>query len=389
MRTTVTMPNPNDKKPILTSPIKVLHIISGDLWAGAEVQAYTLLTSLPAEYELLVILMNYGELETRLKAAGIKTHVIDERQINSLKIISQLIASIRQFSPHVIHTHRQKENILGTIANLFSHWPTSKRARSLRTVHGAPEHQAKGLKQLLIKLDQVCGRYGQDAIISVSNDLTHKLQRQFPAKYIHTIHNGINVAQLKLISPATDVRKNAKTAIHIGIIGRLEPVKRVDLFLQTAAYLIQHASEFNFRFHIIGDGKLRQTLEQLTTQLGLTKQVRFHGHRSDSQAAIAALDIVVMCSDHEGTPMTALETLALGKPLIAHKVGGLAEILQTHPELLVDLHNPQGYAECILKQLNTPVQPSLPHHYTNSHNAKLTAQLYNEICNRPAIKEFD
>lgn len=389
MRATVTMPNPNDENPILPLPIKVLHIISGDLWAGAEVQAYTLLTSLPAEYELLVILMNYGELEARLNAAGIKTQVIDERHINSLKIINQLIASIRQFSPHIIHTHRQKENILGTIANLLSHWPRSKRARSLRTVHGAPEHKAKGLKQLLIKLDQVCGKYGQDAVISVSNDLTRKLQGQFPAKHIHTIHNGINVAQLKLISPATDVPEHAENSIHIGIIGRLEPVKRVDLFLETAAYLIQHAPEFNFRFHIIGDGKLRQTLEQLTAQLGLTNQVRFHGHRSDSQAAIAALDIIVMCSDHEGTPMTALETLALGKPLIAHKVGGLAEILQTHSELLVDLHSPQGYADSILKQLNAPAQPSLPHHYTNSHNAQLTAQLYNAICNRSTGKEFD
>ena len=97
MRTIVNMPNPNDKNPILTSPIKVLHIISGDLWAGAEVQAYTLLTSLPTEYELHVILMNYGELESRLNAAGIRTQVIDERHTSSLKIISQLVSAIRQF----------------------------------------------------------------------------------------------------------------------------------------------------------------------------------------------------------------------------------------------------------------------------------------------------
>lgn len=388
MRATVTMPNPNDKDPILTSPIRVLHIISGDLWAGAEVQAYTLLTSLPAEYELLVILMNYGELETRLKAAGIKTQVIDERKTNSLKIISQLIASIQGFSPHIIHTHRQKENILGTIANLLSHWPKSKRARSLRTVHGAPEHKAKGLKQLLIKLDHACGNYGQDAVISVSDDLTRKLQSQYPARHIHTIHNGINVAQLKAVSPAADVRSDAEKAIHIGIIGRLEPVKRIDLFLQTAAYLIEQAPKFNFRFHVIGDGKLRQTLEQLATKLGLTNHVRFHGHRNDSQAAIAALDIVVMCSDHEGTPMTALETLALGKPLIAHKVGGLAEVLQHHPELLVNLHTPEGYGECILNQLKTTMQSNLPNSYTNTHNAKLTAKLYNAICNGSAIKEL-
>lgn len=387
MHATVTMPNPNDKDPILTSPIRVLHIISGDLWAGAEVQAYTLLTSLPAEYELLVILMNYGELETRLKAAGIKTQVIDERKTNSLKIISQLIASIRGFSPHIIHTHRQKENILGTIANLLSHWPKSKRARSLRTVHGAPEHKAKGLKQLLIKFDQACGNYGQDAVISVSDDLTRKLQSQYPARHIHTIHNGINVAQLKAISPAADVRSDAEKAIHIGIIGRLEPVKRIDLFLQTAAYLIEQAPKFNFRFHVIGDGKLRQTLEQLATKLGLTNHVRFHGHRNDSQAAIAALDIVVMCSDHEGTPMTALETLALGKPLIAHKVGGLAEILQDNPAYLVSNHNAQAYGTNIITMLESSTMPSLPARYNHKQNTALTSQLYNYLVKKNLRKQ--
>jgi len=381
MQATSTPPNANGENLILTSPVKVLHIISGDLWAGAEVQAYTLLTSLPQEFELLVILMNHGELEQRLITAGIKTQVIDERSTTSIKIIRELMTCIRHFSPHIIHTHRQKENILGTIANLLSQWPKSKRIRSLRTVHGAPEHSATGLKQLIIKLDQACGNYGQDAIISVSDDLTQKLQGQFKAERIYTIHNGINVQQLAQVKPASDIREGAEKTLHLGIIGRLEAVKRVDIFLQTAAYLIQQAPEQRFHFHVIGDGKLRAQLEELSNQLGLETAVRFHGHRTDSQAAIAAMDFVIMCSDHEGTPMTALETLALGKPLIAHKIGGLAEILQHYPELLVSRHSPEGYGQCLLSLLNTPSQPNLPRHYTSEHNATLTSRLYCEIGN--------
>lgn len=381
MKLTSATPNTNSEAPILTPPIKVLHIISGDLWAGAETQAYTLLTSLPKEFELLVMLMNHGELEERLIAAGIQTQVIDERSTKSVTIISKLMQCIRRFSPHIIHTHRQKENILGTIANILSQLPKFTRIRSVRTVHGAPEHNAKGVRKLIIKLDNICGNYGQDAIISVSDDLTQKLQGQFKEKQIHTIHNGINVQQLEKITPAADVREGAENAIHIGIVGRLEPVKRVDIFLQTAAYLIQHAPELTFRFHVIGDGKLRSQLEHLCRQLDLNTTVRFHGHRSDSQAAIAALDFVIMCSDHEGTPMTALETLGLGKPLIAHNVGGLAEVLQNFPEILVNAHDDQGYGECLLGLLKSPAQSKLPPHYTSSHNANLTSRLYREIVN--------
>lgn len=381
MQANAAMPDSDNENLILTSPMKVLHIISGDLWAGAEVQAYTLLTSLPKHYELLVVLMNHGELETRLIDAGIQTQVIDEQHLKSLKIIRELITTIRRFSPDIIHTHRQKENILGTIANLLSQLPKLTRIHSVRTVHGAPEHNAKGLKKLIVKLDQVCGNYWQDAIISVSNDLTQKLQSQFKAERIHTIHNGINAQQLANLTPAIDIRTGRQKSVHVGIIGRLESVKRVDLFLQTAAYLLQRAPEINFRFHIIGDGKLRQKLEQLSKQLDLNEQVRFYGHRNDSQATIAALDFVVMCSDHEGTPMTALETLALGKPLVAHNVGGLAEILQNHPELLVNNHSAEGYGECILNLLNSPSQASLPKHYRSEQNANLTGQLYCKLLN--------
>src|SRR5262249_38488661 len=73
--------------------------------------------------------------------------------------------------------------------------------------------------------------------------------------------------------------------------------------------------------------------------------VTFHGHRSDSVACIAALDMLVMCSDHEGLPMTALEAGIVGVPLVAHAVGGLLDLL---PEsCLVRAHDAPGYARAI------------------------------------------
>jgi len=381
MQATATTPNPNHENPILPSHLKVLHIISGDLWAGAEVQAFTLVTSLQHQCDIVVALMNHGELENRLLDAGVKTVVIDERSHSGLQIARQLVTLIKHFRPDIIHTHRKKENILGSLANILASKNPWRRIKSVRTTHGADEYKTQGLKKLIATLDNFCGEHLQDAIISVSHDLAAKLQHRFSPRKIHVIENGVDVDKLRAVEPAKDLRKNYENHRHIGIIGRLEPVKRVDLFIQTAHQILTDpiAELPKIRFHIIGDGKLKDELVALTIHFGIEHSIVFHGHRSDSIEAIAALDIVIMCSDHEGTPMTALETLALGKPLIAHNVGGLREILRESPELLIDEHNPASYSAKIIELIRKPHPAALNEIYTSACNATRTLSLYKTI----------
>ncbi|WP_082191578.1 glycosyltransferase [Cellvibrio sp. pealriver] len=368
--------------PILTPHIKVLHIISGDLWAGAEVQAFTLLCALKHHCDLHVVLMNNGELANKLKHANISIEIIDEQHISGIGIIGRLIKVIKAVNPDVIHTHRQKENILASIANLAANLFPWRRITSLRTTHGAPEHKPQGLKRLIVWLDDLTGKYAQDAVIAVSKDLAHKLTDRFPPKHIHIIENGIDNRSLAALTPASDIRTQAEEHIHIGIVGRLEPVKRVDLFIQTASQLLHSHPKYKLKFHVIGDGKLKNELTIQAQQLGLGEAMIFHGHRTDSTAAIAALDIIVMCSDHEGTPMTALETLALGKPLVAHSVGGLREVLADYPQLLVTEHSVNGYSETLLQLFEHPIKTQLNTTYTSEENARRTLQLYFELNHR-------
>ncbi len=379
MQSSATPPINNDKPPILLPRLKVLHIISGDLWAGAEVQAYTLLTALKDRCDLHVVLMNDGELAHKLKLANIATEIIDEQQTSAIGIIRKLIALIKTLKPDLIHTHRQKENILASLANLAANVLPWRRIKSLRTTHGAPEHSARGLKRIIIWLDNLAGRYAQDAVIAVSQDLARKLMNTFPEQHIHIIENGIDCNALNKLTPALDIRAGAEDHIHIGIVGRLEPVKRVDLFIQTAKQLLNPEQKHQLKFHVIGDGKLKNALMLQVQQLGIGDAIVFHGHRTDSTAAIAALDIIIMCSDHEGTPMTALETLALGKPLVAHSVGGLREILADYPELLIVQHNPEGYSRSLLQLFDQPVRTQLKPIYTSDENAARTLQLYRTL----------
>jgi glycosyltransferase involved in cell wall biosynthesis len=86
-----------------------------------------------------------------------------------------------------------------------------------------------------------------------------------------------------------------------------------------------------------------------------------------------------MCSDHEGTPMTALEALALGKPLIAHNVGGLREILSESPDLLIDEHNSVSYSAKIIELVKNARPTALNEIYTSACNASRTLSLYKTI----------
>ena len=337
-----------------TGKIKILHIASGDLWAGAEAQLFTLATSLRdiSDVTVAAALLNYGTLEKKLRDAGIEVTVLDESELNGFEILRQLAKIIREFQPDVVHTHRSKENILGTMAALLcSNTP------SLRTVHGASEHHPPWLhifKRLIALMDWLCGRYLQARIIAVSADLAEILQRDFPVEKIMVIENGIDVAALARSDEQRETDDAASGhRIRIGIAGRLVPVKRVDLFIKAAAELRQTHPEFDTSFHIFGDGPLRSELAALCREHDTGNVIRFEGHCESMPERLAALDILLITSDHEGLPMILLEAMALKTPVIAHSVGGIPAVLkQGKCGLLVTEQLPSAYVEAITQLIN-------------------------------------
>lgn len=329
--------------------VNVLHIASGDLWAGAEVQLFTLAIALKknTDSNVHVILLNRGTLEKKLLNNGINVLVLDESTSNSFQILRQLIHTIRVIRPDVIHTHRIKENILGSIAALFAgNIPT------IRTAHGAPEHKPAWFhipKRLILFLDWFCGRFLQEKIVAVSNDLAGILQRNFPADKVKVIENGIDVKSLiDPIQPKALNKEPTITRFRIGIAGRLVQVKRVDLFIKAANQLLNNHPELQTSFHIFGDGPLRINLETLNQKLKTENKVHFEGHCENMQQKLFDLDMLVITSDHEGLPMVLLEAMALQTPVIAHAVGGIPTLLdQGKCGILVSDHQPSAYAEAI------------------------------------------
>lgn len=369
------------------NPIKVLHLASGDRWAGAEVQLFTLLTQLRryADIEPIAVLLNDGELAHRLRELQISVDVLDESKLSGAAIFSKLLQLLRKHAPDVLHTHRQKENIFGTIANALS-----IRACSVRTVHGASEHAPRRLSQRMLRaLDVWTGNHLQQRVIAVSADLAIKLEENFSPKRIAVIENGVDIDAVRAAVKPVDFRVAASDMVHIGIVGRLDPVKRIDIFLAMAQQLLRESPDTAWHFHIFGEGSLESSLKSLALALQIDQAVTFHGHRLDITACIAGLDAVVMCSDHEGLPMTVLESLAVGTPMLAHAVGGLRAILAGNAGgLLVSEHSPRGYAMALQHllqqdraQLGEMGLRRLRERYSAEINAAQVAELYHRCLN--------
>ena len=302
--------------------VRVVHIASGDLWAGAEVQLYTLAKALHknTDADVHVILMNHGTLEEKLIAERIPVTVFDESRLNAITIFFKILRELKALRPTVVHTHRQKENILGSIACLLAN-----NIPSIRTAHGAPEHRLNWrqlAKRLIGLLDWLCGQFLQKKIIAVSEDLYDKLTQEFPARKITIVPNGIDIDALAQYAKP-DQTTHTRKAFKVGLVGRLVPVKRVDLFIELARRIRDAHPELAIRFHIYGDGPLLDDLTALTQHYGLENTVHFEGHCSNIAEEMATLDALLITSDHEGLPMTLLEAMAIGTPVVARSVGGI------------------------------------------------------------------
>jgi L-malate glycosyltransferase len=364
--------------------IRVLHVASGDLWAGAEAQMYQLLSALRTRPDVQVsaVIFNPGELADRLRVAGVAVTVLDERSTGPLGLLRGILRIVKVTRAQVVHTHRFKENILGSIAARLS-----GSALSVRTVHGRPEHsRGKSLRHAVARfLDSVTARL-QVGAIGVSKDLCEYLRTHPPRSKVFFVPNGIDTAAVaRAASESSSYQRPSRWTV--AIVGRMVPVKRVDLFLETAALLIREQPD-RFRFVVVGDGPLLGDMRALASRLGIAADVDFLGFQSNSLAVLRQMDCLVLTSDHEGLPMVVLEALALGVSIVAHAVGGLPEVLGgVAGQRLVTEHTAEGYASGItelaggepLQGASEPRKCLLPEHFEISRIAQAYADLYRDL----------
>jgi glycosyltransferase involved in cell wall biosynthesis len=176
--------------------------------------------------------------------------------------------------------------------------------------------------------------------VAVSEEMKGTLVRRygFREPRVRVIRNGGRFpAPVPLRAPDLSM-------FHIGTVGRLVPIKGLDLFLEVAAAV--RRSVPTVRFSILGDGPLRDELGRHAVRLGIADCVEFLNPRPDPFGYYQSLDVYLNTSIHEGLPLSVVEAMACGKPVVSAAVGGIPEIV-AHGEhgFLVEGRDPARFAE--------------------------------------------
>ncbi|BES71680.1 glycosyltransferase [Marinobacter nanhaiticus D15-8W] len=386
------MPGIREKQTVVT------HIISGDLWAGAEAQVYQLISGLRANREVIptAVVFNPGILYDKLQGLGIEVTVANEATLSPWRQILTISDHLKKQNTDIVHTHGFKENVLGTLAQHLARVP-----RSLRTAHGNPEttlswkQPAKKLTQIL---DDCIARFGQDAIVAVSRQLEASLSGKYPRKTVR-ISNFIDLessasAGSRIPSPKTPGSSDRTPACRIAMIGRAVPVKRIDLFIDTIA-LLRQTHEIDVIGVIYGDGPLLSSMKEYAA-LKAPDAIEFKGFVSNVPQELTGADVLLMPSDHEGLPMSLLEAVSIGIPVVAHNTGGIPEVLDGGAcGILVTDHSPTGYASAIaglisdeefLSAISAKARQYVEREFSANQNIRKYQELYERLSSREKVQ---
>ncbi|HVP07686.1 MAG TPA: glycosyltransferase, partial [Candidatus Acidoferrum sp.] len=295
--------------------ITVCHLISGDLWAGPEVQIHALLKSLQSvpDLNISIIVLNEGKFAALLAEAGFRVKVIDENKNRFPGIVKQATAELTGRRIDILHSHRYKENFIATLLK--------KRCdvrHLVQTVHGIGE-PFTGLKKLKVKLYDVLNDRATrqfDRVVAVSDDIRRELGNRYDISKVVTIHNAVDTSQVMPKRSSAEVRSELGIRLDqpvIGSVGRMVPIKGIDQFLAVAKMIAGKRPDAVLL--LAGDGPQQSEYENMTRSMGLTNNVRFLGYRHDVADVLNCLDLFVMTSYHEGIPLVLLEAMTLKRPV--------------------------------------------------------------------------
>ncbi|OGP62374.1 MAG: hypothetical protein A2V65_01825 [Deltaproteobacteria bacterium RBG_13_49_15] len=325
--------------------VKILRMIARLNIGGPAIHVFLLTKGLnPEKFDSTlvtgIISPQEGDMSYLLESQDIKTIVIPElqREISfkmDLKTIAKIFRSLIKERPDIVHTHTAKAGTSARLAALVYNTIQGKKVRVVHTFHGHifEGYFSKGKSMFFVLIERLLATIS-DAIVAISKtqktDLVEKY-RIAPLHKIKTIELGFDLEPfLKSASLKGRFRRSIgidDETILIGIIGRLVPIKNHMMFLRAAKRLIDQNPRHKIKFLIVGDGELRETLEQKCREYELIDYVTFCGWVRDVSLVYADLDILALTSINEGTPVSIIEAMASSVPVVATDVGGVRDLL--------------------------------------------------------------
>jgi glycosyltransferase involved in cell wall biosynthesis len=314
---------------------------------GQSIDTVPLANELKDHYEILIA---YGQREndeeefstlTDYNGISFQKILSLKRSVNPLNDLSSIFALyklIKKFGPVIVHTHGSKPGVNGRMAAWLANVPCI-----IHTFHGHLFHSYfnKFISSLIIRLEKLLSRISTKIIVLSEEQREEIIERYKIAKRdkIKLIPLGVdeifyNTNSELLSSAFRNKYFLPEDCITIGIIGRIVPVKNHKFFVEVVSKLLQSSVKDKVKFFIVGDGYSKNEIQKTITNFG----IEWSNNKNDTAAKVIftswitpvtevlhGLDIVVLTSLNEGTPLSIIEAQVCAKPVVATNVGGVKD----------------------------------------------------------------
>jgi len=328
----------------MTQPGRILYVITRPDLGGAQSHVRDLLQGFPEKYEVHLAIGKEGSLTEVVKPLGVQVHLLPSlaRPINPIKdfqAINQCNKLLKQLQPDLIHAHSSKAGIVARVAGRICNIPT------IFTAHGWGFSPRTPLvrRQIALATEKIGAKLG-DRVICVSESdraLALNLGIGSPEKLV-TIRYGIDNKPVPLANPFQDPPR-------LIMVARFNEQKDQTTLLQAIGQL----KNTKLHLDLVGSGPSQKSCENLAHRLEISDQVSFLGDRFDVADLLARSQIFILSTHYEGLPISIIEAMRSGLPVVATEVNGVPEeVTHNQTGLVVPHADVDALASALTKLLN-------------------------------------
>ena len=245
--------------------------------------------------------------------------------LRDLKAVLEILRCLLREEPQVLHTHTAKAGAVGRLAAVAYRFRTGKNLQIFHTFHG---HVLEGYfgrwkTRLFCAAERLLGA-ATTRLITLSESLRQELAAMgvAPLSKIRVIPLGLPLDRALALEPP-----GPPAPWKVGLVGRMVPIKNHPMLFEAARILQRRGKTAGMKFLLYGDGELRPSLQASAERMGILPLLEFRGWEQDICGIYRSLHVVCLTSRNEGTPVSLIEAMAAGRPVVSTRVGGVPDLV--------------------------------------------------------------